>query len=80
MANRNITLSVPEQTLRAAKILAAKRDTSVSALLRKALDELVREESGYEIARREFMAVVDQGFDLGTMGKASWTRDELHER
>lgn len=80
MSNRNITLSLPDETLRAAKVLAAKRETSVSALLREVLEALVREESGYEQARKEFMRVGEQGFDLGTNGRTSWTRDELHER
>ena len=78
-ANRNITLSLPKETLQQVKILAAKRDTSVSALLREKLEELLQE-SDYEQARREFMATVDKGFDLGTHGKVTWTRDELHER
>jgi predicted transcriptional regulator len=80
MARRNITLSLPEETLRSVKVLAAKRETSVSAMLSEALEELAREESGYEQARREFMSVADQGFDLGTNGRRSWSRDELHER
>jgi predicted transcriptional regulator len=62
------------------KILAAKRDTSVSAMLSEALDALAREETGYEEARRAFMRDAEQGFDLGTHGRPSWTRDELHER
>ncbi|MEX2535538.1 MAG: ribbon-helix-helix domain-containing protein [Trueperaceae bacterium] len=80
MANRNITLSLPEETLRTVKILAAKRDTSVSAMLGEALESLVREDSGYEQSRREFMRAGERGFDLGTNDRAIWTRDELHER
>ncbi len=80
MAMRNITLALPEETLREVKVLAAKRGTSVSAMLREKLEALVREESDYEQAHREFMDVVEKGFQLGTYGKVSWTRDELHER
>jgi predicted transcriptional regulator len=80
MANRNITLSLPEETLKGVKVLAAKRETSVSAMLAEALETLVRAESGYEQARREFMLLGAQGFDLGTHGHARWTRDDLHER
>jgi len=61
-------------------IHSAKRDTSVSAMFRSSLDELVRDESGYETAHREVMAVAGQGFDLGPKGQATLTRDELHER
>ena len=80
MAMRNITLALPEKTLREIKIIAAKRGTSVSAMLREKLETLVSDESDYEVARREFMDVADKGFELGTHGKATWTRDELHER
>ncbi len=77
---QNITLALPKETLKHVKVIAAKRGTSVSALLKEKLESLVREESDYAQARREFMAVVDKGFDLGTQGRATWTRDELHER
>jgi hypothetical protein len=74
MAKRNITLSLPEETLRSVKVLAAKRETSVSAMLSETLEALAREESGYEQARREFMSVAERGFDLGTNGRANWSR------
>jgi plasmid stability protein len=77
---RNITLALPEETLREVKILAAKRGTSVSAMLREKLETLVQEESDYARAKREALAALERGYDLGTYGKASWTRDELHER
>lgn len=80
MANRNITLSLPEDLLKQARVIAAKRDTSVSRLVADTLREIVERESGYEEARREYMAIVDQGFDLGGKGKVRYTRDELHDR
>jgi predicted nucleic acid-binding protein len=42
VSNQNITLSLPEEDLRAARILAARRGTSVSQLLARMLRELVR--------------------------------------
>lgn len=80
MANRNITLSLPEETLKQARIIAAERDTSVSRMVADALKEIVERETGYEQARREFMALVEQGFDLGGKGEVRYTRDELHDR
>ncbi|MBS3934161.1 MAG: hypothetical protein KGZ35_07375 [Truepera sp.] len=50
------------------------------ALPKEKLETLIQEESDYGRARREFMEVASRGFDLGTYGKACWTRDELHER
>ena len=64
---RNITLALLEETLLEIKAVAAKRGTSVSALLREKLEALVQEESNYEQAHREYMNVVDKGFRLGSV-------------
>ena len=80
MANRNITLSLPEDVLREANILAVNRHTSVSRLVADVLKEMVERESGYALARQRQMASMERGLNLGTHGKITWTRDELHER
>lgn len=80
MANRNITLSLPEETLQAVKIIAVKRDTSLSSLLSGVLQDLVRQETGYKQAEQEFMALAQSGFDLGSEGQLGSSRDDLHER
>ena len=41
MQTRNISLSLPEDVLREAEVMAAQKGTSVSALLASALSELV---------------------------------------
>ena len=80
MAQRNITLSLPQETLQEVKIIAVKRNISVSALLRGMLEDLVARETGYQRAQQDFMALAEAGFDLGTAGEIPWSRDELHER
>lgn len=80
MAKRNITLSLPEETLEKAKIIAVKRRRSVSGLLTELLEELVAEETGYLQAERRFLALLEQGFDMGTGGQIGWAREEVHER
>ena len=77
---QKITLSLPKELLRRVKVIAAKRGTSVSALLTEKLEQIVLEADDYEQARRKAMALMDKGFELGTHGKITWTRDELHER
>jgi len=74
----NITLKIDDDLLREAKIMAAQEDTSVSALLTRQLENLVRERRGYEGARRRALARLKRGWDLGWTAPAS--RDELHER
>ncbi len=77
---RNVTLSLPEDTLRQIKIIAAQRDTSISALLREQLEQLIDQETGYHQAEERFLRRLEQGFDLGSQGRIAWSRDEVHER
>jgi hypothetical protein len=75
---QNVTISLNRQTLRKAKVLAARRATSISGLLAEQIEVLVGEEEAYQRAQRQAMTLLDQGFHLG--GVIRSTRDELHER
>jgi len=77
---QNVTLAIPKALLRKAKVVAAERQTSLSALLTQLLIDLVRQEDEYEQARQRSLALLERGFELGTYGKITWSRDELHER
>lgn len=76
--NQNLTISLDRQTIRKARIIAAKRSTSISGLLARQIEILVGEEEAYECAERQAMSLLEQGFHLGGAIRAS--RDELHER
>jgi hypothetical protein len=78
MTKQNVTVSLTRQTLRKAKILAARRGSSISGLLAEQIEILVGEEEAYERAERQAVALLDQGFHLGGVIRAS--RDEWHER
>ena len=52
METRNITLSLPEDVLREAKVVAARRGTSVSALLAGALSEIENARAGTRRQKR----------------------------
>lgn len=80
VASRNVTLALPEDLLRRVKLVAAKRDTSISALLAATLSELADQEEGYAEARDAMLVDLSQGYDLGTQGTIAWSRDSLHER
>ena len=64
--------------LREAKVLAARRGTSVTALLAEQLERLVREDQDYEQARERALARPSAWFDL--RWQRPETRDELYER
>jgi hypothetical protein len=74
----NVTLRLDADLLREAKVLAARKGSSVSRLMTEQLEELVRKDREYERAQRRALARLDQGFDLRWSPPAS--RDELHER
>lgn len=78
MTKQNLTVSLPQQTIRKAKILAAQRGSSISSLLAEQIEILVGEDEAYERAQRQAAALLDQGFHLG--GVIPATRDEWHER
>jgi hypothetical protein len=78
MPKQNLTISLDRETIRKAKILAARRETSISGLLATQIEILVGEEEAYERAERQATALLDQGFHLG--GEIRSTRDEWHER
>jgi len=75
---QNLTISLDRQTIRKAKIVAARRSTSISGLLARQIEILIGEEEAYERAERQAMTLLEQGFHLGGAIRAS--RDELHER
>ena len=75
---KNITVSLPDDVYRRARIKAAERDTSVSALVREFLTSLGDEESDFERRKRlqaEVLASVKE-FRAGDR----MSREEVHDR
>ena len=75
---KNITVSLPDEIYRRARIKAAERDTSVTALVREFLTGLSEEESDFARRKRlqaEVLASI-KGFRAGDR----LTREEAHER
>jgi len=75
---QNVTISLSRQVLKKARILAARRETSISGLLAREIEFLVGDEEKYERAKRQAMALMNRGFHLGGVIRAR--REELHER
>jgi hypothetical protein len=80
METQNITLALPKDVLRKAKLMAVERGTSLSGLLTRVLVEMVAQEDHYMRAKSRFLDRLDHPLDLGTGGHAHWSREELHER
>lgn len=75
---RNITLNLDEDVIQGARVLAARRGTSVSALLRAEIERLVREDRAYDAAREAALRRLKKGSHLG--GGPLPSREELHDR
>ena len=76
----NITIRVDEKLARQAKVMAARQGTSLSAMATEWLRAKVARDSEYEKARKADLKLLRKGLDIGTGGRATWTREELHER
>jgi len=62
---QNLTLKLPVGTIRKAKVVAAERGTSISALVARKIEELVGEDAEYQAARRRALEWLGQGWHLG---------------
>ena len=80
MEHQNITLSLSKDLLKQAKHLAVEKGTSLSKLLSDYLEQLVLKEDRYQQAADRIRKRLSDGIDLGTEGKRSWKREDLHER
>jgi predicted transcriptional regulator len=75
---QNITISLEKEVIRKSKILAARKETSISRLLADSLERAVENEDFYEAAKRNGLHALKQAFHLG--GERRWKREDLYER
>lgn len=75
---QNVTVSLSVNTIQKARILAAKRSTSISGMLAEQIETLVNNDDAMERAAESAIARMERGLHLGG-GRLS-SRDELHER
>ena len=75
---RNITVAVDDDTYRRARIAAAERDTSVSALVKVYLQQLASKETEPERLRRQAREIRSQIRNFSASNRLS--RQEVHGR
>lgn len=75
---KNITVSLDADTYRRARMIAAQRDTSVSALVKQFLVELASGESETERLKRQERALRERVADFDASDRLS--RDDVHRR
>ena len=74
----NLTLSIEEEVLQAARKRALEQGTSVNQMVREFLEEIsgLRQERARAL---DALRRLREELDI-TVGRIDWTRDELHER
>ncbi len=72
---QNLTVQLDAEVIRRAKVIAARRGTSVSGLVAQQLAELTAADERYQRARESALRMMEQARDRG--GR-HWTRDELY--
>jgi hypothetical protein len=77
---QNITLSLPRDILREAKHFAVDQGVSLSGFLVDALTERVKRLREIQRAGARQRALMRRGLKLGTQGRATWKRADLHAR
>ena len=75
---RNITVSLDDETYRRARIIAAERDTSVSALVKRFLLDLACEETEFERLKRLEQEARARVVNFTASDRLP--RDEIHDR
>lgn len=75
---QNITLSLDKDLIKKGRIIASKKETSLSRLLSDFIKHIIEEEDFYEQCKRKALNTLKKGYHLG--GKITYTREELHER
>jgi len=75
---KNITVSLDDETYRRARMIAAQRDTSVSALVKRFLIELASGETRFERLKRQERELRERVTAFRASDQLS--REEVHTR
>ena len=75
---RNITVAVDNETYKRARVAAAERDTSVSALVKAYLEQLASHETEIERLKRQEREIRCRIAAFNASGRLS--REDLHRR
>ena len=75
---KNITLAIDEKLLKEVRKYAAEHDTSVNAIVREKLAEVVAPKKRIADAIKRMEEIADEGGM--TVGPITWTRDDLYDR
>jgi plasmid stability protein len=75
---KNITLAVDDAVLDEVRVYAARRGTSVNAIVRDFLTALAKQEDRTERARRRIRELSERS--TAEVGPITWKREDLYDR
>jgi hypothetical protein len=71
-------LSIRKELIKKIKVVAARKDTSISKMMADLLETMVQNEDRYEAAKRSALQNLRKKMRLG--GKITWKREDLYVR
>jgi hypothetical protein len=75
---QNLTISLDRELITKARVISARRRTSISRMLGDELRRIIEQDEQYQSAKRKALADLKKGFHMG--GGIMTSRDDLHER
>ncbi len=79
MDTRNLTLNLPAELIKQAKVYAAEHDTTVNGLVRRLLEDAVSPQSRKRAAVKRLLELANSG-PVSDVDPGTITREEIHER
>jgi len=76
---RNLTLNLPTDLVRQAKVYAAEHDTTINSFIRQVLQEALAHDCRTRAAAKRLLTLAEEG-PYFSVDPSSIEREELHER
>ena len=74
----NITLNLPDEILDEVRVVAAKRKTTVNAMVRGFLTDVAKSEDRLSRVRARFRELAEKS--KAEVGPVTWKREDLYDR
>jgi plasmid stability protein len=74
----NITLNLPDDILDEVRVVAAKRKTTVNAMVREFLTDVAKSEDRLSRVRARFRELAEKS--KAEVGPITWKREDLYDR
>jgi plasmid stability protein len=79
VSNRNLTVSLPVELIRRAKVYAAEHDTTINAYIRELLQEALIRKEERRAALKRILEISEKG-PASNVDPHSFRREDLYER